>query len=636
MMKEATVLRMSQKLYRQCYDWNKWPRHGNQKIGYPAPFINSQIKAASGEKLPRFYCRSCPPGCHQCSVNHSCRARLDLNLLRAIPLAVQSFCITACLLIGIAVFRLRRTKVVKAANWVLMEILLIGAILLYFIIVVMYFPTSDITCLAAPWLRELGFSVMYGVLIVKIYRVLTGFQSRKAHRVHIRNKDILKFLGLFIVTTFAYMIAWTAVNLDYINSSTWDNPDGHPMSMTQRGEISVPLSSAERQQRRVSTQISLNVSMESVENISQSDSIEVLTFDVCRAMSWDVVIELSEFIILAVSVHYCRLVRSAPSEYNEILFIGVALIIELVVSGIVNVTRHFIWYTVHPDYVFLLYFARSHLTVTANLLLIFGPKAWFLYRPLTTIASQSRLRGAPGGPYSADPHLASTAKLNLALNGDLDIADINLADMDSEVIRRELRRLYTQIELYKTKAMRKDNPHISKRRGGRKQRRFSLQPFHKRHHGPPSGNVPLVIQTDSGYCWADCRPSKSEGSGKKSKHSGAHRSGPAFAGSGRAGSYYVYPGLIHDEEISKLSEESTNSLDDPSVGGGGPTQQGQQPLLLGATSSMTTVTTTAPNTTTAPTSPLLSVSKPKPEAKSDEGVKGTSKDQSKTAEFRPD
>lgn len=47
----------------------------------------------------------------------------------------------------------------------------------------------------------------------------------------------------------------------------------------------------------------------------------------------------------------------------------------------------------------------------------------------------------------------------------------------------ELKRLYTQLQIYKTKTMRKDNPHISKRRGGRKQthRRFSLQPFHHKH-----------------------------------------------------------------------------------------------------------------------------------------------------------
>ena len=47
----------------------------------------------------------------------------------------------------------------------------------------------------------------------------------------------------------------------------------------------------------------------------------------------------------------------------------------------------------------------------------------------------------------------------------------------------ELRRLYTQLQIYKTKSMRRDNPHISKRRGGRKptHRRFSLQAFHHKY-----------------------------------------------------------------------------------------------------------------------------------------------------------
>ena len=47
----------------------------------------------------------------------------------------------------------------------------------------------------------------------------------------------------------------------------------------------------------------------------------------------------------------------------------------------------------------------------------------------------------------------------------------------------ELKRLYTQLQVYKTKTMRRDNPHISKRRGGRKSghRRFSLQAFHHKN-----------------------------------------------------------------------------------------------------------------------------------------------------------
>ncbi|CAG2118272.1 unnamed protein product [Medioppia subpectinata] len=75
-------------------------------------------------------------------------------------------------------------------------------------------------------------------------------------------------------------------------------------------------------------------------------------------------------------------------------------------------------------------------------------------------------------------------KLHSAIlsNGEVDIGDINLADMDPEDIRSELRRVYTQLQVLRNKTMRKDNPHISKRRGGRKtHRRFSLQPFHHKH-----------------------------------------------------------------------------------------------------------------------------------------------------------
>uniref|UniRef100_A0A1I8F480 G_PROTEIN_RECEP_F1_2 domain-containing protein n=1 Tax=Macrostomum lignano TaxID=282301 RepID=A0A1I8F480_9PLAT len=63
----------------------------------------------------------------------------------------------------------------------------------------------------------------------------------------------------------------------------------------------------------------------------------------------------------------------------------------------------------HPDYVYLMYFARCHLTcyVTAAALVICA--------------------------------------------------------------KAELKRLYTQLEIFKTKVMRKENPHISKRKGGRKQ-----------------------------------------------------------------------------------------------------------------------------------------------------------------------
>lgn len=50
-------------------------------------------------------------------------------------------------------------------------------------------------------------------------------------------------------------------------------------------------------------------------------------------------------------------------------------------------------------------------------------------------------------------------------------------------VQAELKRLYTQLEILRNKQMRHNNPHISKRRGGRKvaHRRFSLQVRRGRH-----------------------------------------------------------------------------------------------------------------------------------------------------------
>lgn len=119
--------------------------------------------------------------------------------------------------------------------------------------------------------------------------VLSTFQSRKAHRVHVRDKDILKYLGIFIITTFTYMVAWTAINLDYIRFGYWGvgaHSDAPDVSM------------------RVPAQIAMVVRPEPAwrDNVSSSDAIEyegnlssitqVRRFEVCRSMSWDIVVEL--------------------------------------------------------------------------------------------------------------------------------------------------------------------------------------------------------------------------------------------------------------------------------------------------------------------------------------------------------
>ncbi|VDO07909.1 unnamed protein product [Haemonchus placei] len=84
------------------------------------------------------------------------------------------------------------------------------------------------------------------------------------------------------------------------------------------------------------------------------------------------------------------------------------------------------------------------------------------------ITSESTRRAMTLGGHSGRAH-PSLAKLrDNILNGTIDFAEVPIADMNPEDIRAELKRVYTQLRMYKLKNLYQDNPHISKKRGGKK------------------------------------------------------------------------------------------------------------------------------------------------------------------------
>ncbi|KAK3599047.1 hypothetical protein CHS0354_012535 [Potamilus streckersoni] len=386
-----------------------------------------------------YQCLPCRQGCDDCIDNTPCFVEYNI-LTRGIPLGIQSFCMTITLVLGIVVLRFRKRKVMVISMWILLEITLLGALFLYATVVIQYFEPSTTTCLIVPWLREVGFSILYGALTLKIYRLLADFQSRKAHRVHVRDKDLLKYLLCIVAVVTGYMAAWTAVNLDHVR-------DG-----------------------------------KSIVDIGQTYGDEGLKYFICKAGWWDYATEVAELLFLCFGIHMCYRVRAAPSDFSEGTYVSAAICIECSVSTVFYILRHVYWLGLHPDYLFLMHFVRCQTSVSLTLILIFGPKLWYAHLPPDDIHMRNRAYSSSDVPDNTAPE---TLKLNVGIssNGDVDVGDVSLADMDPEDIRAELKRLYTQLQIYKTRNMRKDNPHISKRRGGRKQthRRFSLQAFHHKH-----------------------------------------------------------------------------------------------------------------------------------------------------------
>ncbi|KAK7506712.1 hypothetical protein BaRGS_00002187, partial [Batillaria attramentaria] len=131
-----------------------------------------RIKNNSFNYTQGFMCLPCRKGCENCEGDEPCIVEFDV-LLRGIPLGIQSFCMTIALVVGIVIARLRKTKVMRSSVWVLLEMIVLGALLLYATVVIQYFEPTATNCLLVPWFREVGFAIFYGTLVLKIYSTET-------------------------------------------------------------------------------------------------------------------------------------------------------------------------------------------------------------------------------------------------------------------------------------------------------------------------------------------------------------------------------------------------------------------------------------------------------------------------------
>lgn len=77
--------------------------------------------------------------------------------------------------------------------------------------------------------------------------------------------------------------------------------------------------------------------------------------------------------------------------------------------------------------------------------------------------TRNKSRFFTGNDQTNRDRVQEAMKLHAILsNGEIDVSDINISEMDPDDIRSELRRVYTQLQILKNKTIRKDNPHISK------------------------------------------------------------------------------------------------------------------------------------------------------------------------------
>uniref|UniRef100_A0A3Q2XBK7 G protein-coupled receptor 158 n=1 Tax=Hippocampus comes TaxID=109280 RepID=A0A3Q2XBK7_HIPCM len=355
-------------------------------------------------------CLPCRVGCPYCRDNTPCLAREDSGLRLAVA-SFQGLCVLLDLASMVAVYHFRRSKSIRTSGFILLETLLFGALLLYFPVMILYFHPSVFRCILLRWVRLLGFAIVYGTIILKLYRVLKVFLSRTAQRTpYMTSWRVLRMLAIIVLVVLWFLVAWT--------SAVCQNPE------LSRALITAGLSS------------------------------EGLQFSLCLLDRWDYMMAVAELLFLLWGVYLCYAVRTIHSAFHEPRYMAVAIYNELLLSAVFHIIRFSVAPGLHPDWMLMLIFAHTHLTVTVTVGLLLVPKVSLHYArdDIATEAYEEELDIGRSGSYLNNSITSAWSEHSL----------------DPEDIRDELKKLYAQLEVYKRKKMLANNPHLQKKRNSKK------------------------------------------------------------------------------------------------------------------------------------------------------------------------
>lgn len=359
-----------------------------------------------------YKCLPCREGCSYCTGDAPCYAQED-KYLRIAVISFQAFCMLLNFISMLVVYHFRRAKSVRASGLILLETILFGSLLLYFPVVILYFEPSTFRCILLRWVRLLGYATVYGTVTLKLYRVLKVFLSRTAQRIpYMTSCRVMRMLSVILLLVVWFLVAWTS-------------------ALFQNMDRDIPI-------------------------IVQGQTSDHLLFNMCLIDRWDYMMAVGEFLFLLWGVYLCYAVRTVPSAFHEPRYMAVAVHNELIMSAIFHAIRFVLAAKLQPDWMLMLFFVHTHLTVTVTVGLLLIPKF-------------SRSHNNPRDDIAAE---AYEDELDMGRSGSYLNSSITSAwsehSLDPEDIRDELKKLYTQLEIYKRKKMIANNPHLQKKRCSKK------------------------------------------------------------------------------------------------------------------------------------------------------------------------
>ncbi|KJE89518.1 hypothetical protein CAOG_08459 [Capsaspora owczarzaki ATCC 30864] len=340
--------------------------------------------------------------------------RIAFVILAALLIAF--FCVLAA-----GTFHYRRVRVVLSASPVFLMLMLLGAAWSMFWVILLYDDApTDAICIARIWARHLGFSLVFGALALKTYRIAAIFNVKATKKSHqLTNVRLLVRFGEINLYVCAFLLTWTVA--------------GAPTATTL---------------------------------VSHNNS-----YAVCSITWWDNAMYLQELAAMLGLAFLSYRVRKAPSAFNECKHMALAvynwIIIGVILQLILNST------TGTADFYFAIQSLEVLVPVPIAILLLFVPKFYLTLRGKGSEVTTSSFRGSnPNGSHPKTPSDPSNSNAKAA-SGDMEMSSGNGVDSETgrpelsgkaaaaeyKNIRRENIRLMREIEGMRTQLLRLHNPH---------------------------------------------------------------------------------------------------------------------------------------------------------------------------------
>ncbi|CAB1436684.1 unnamed protein product [Pleuronectes platessa] len=194
---------------------------------------------------------------------------------------------------------------------------------------ILYFHPSVFRCILLRWVRLLGFAIMYGTIILKLYRVLKVFLSRTAQRTpYMTSWRVVRLLAVILLVVLWFLVAWTSAvcqnpELSRALIAAGLTPEGLQFSMCLLDRWDYMMAVVQRVDEGAP-----------LFPLTATEDTLVLSMKGRKQPAKD-----AEFLFLLWGVYLCYAVRTVPSAFHEPRYMAVAIYNELLISAIFHIIR---------------------------------------------------------------------------------------------------------------------------------------------------------------------------------------------------------------------------------------------------------------------------------------------------------